>query len=115
MSAYECTFIARHDMSPTDVQKLADKYKTVVSEHGANVKKEEHWGLRSLAYKINKASKGHYVYFGIEGDYAAVAEMERQLRLDEDVIRQLTIRVDQLDMKPTPIMKHKQGEAAEAA
>lgn len=116
MAFYECTFIARHDMSPNDVQKLSQDFKQIISDNGGSVVKEEIWGLRNLAYKINKAGKGHYVYFGLDCPHEALAEMERQMRINEDVIRHLSVKVDEMDQKPTVMMKYKQGaDDAEAA
>lgn len=115
MAFYECVFIVRHDMSPADVQKLTDAMKSVISENGGKVVKEEQWGLRNLAYKINKSGKGHYVYLGLDCPFPALAEMERQMRINEDVIRQMSIKLDAMDDKPTVVMKYKQGDGAEAA
>ena len=115
MAFYECTFIVRHDMAPNDVLKLTDDYKKIVSDMGGRVVKEEQWGLRNLAYKINKAGKGHYVFLGLDCPHPALAEIERQMRINEDVIRQLSVRVDEMDAKPTVVMKFKQGGEAEDA
>ena len=114
MAFYECTFIARHDMSPADVTKLSEQYQSVITDNGGKVIKTEQWGLRSLAYKINKAGKGHYVYFGLDCPHAALAEMERQMRLSEDVIRTLSVRVDAMDKAPTVVMKQKTGDSEAA-
>ena len=115
MAFYESIFIARHDMSPADVQKLTDSFKAIITEHKGKVVKEEQWGLRNLAYKINKAGKGHYVYLGLDCPFEALAEMERQARINEDVIRQLSVKLDAMDSAPTVVMKYKQGDDAEAA
>ncbi len=111
MALYECTFICRHDMSPADVKKLSDDMQKVITDRDGKVIKEEQWGLRSLAYKINKASKGHYVFFGLNCPHAALAEMERQMRLNEDVIRMLSVKVEKMDTSPSVVMKHKSGDA----
>lgn len=115
MALYECTFIVRHDMSPSDVKKLSDDMQKVITDHGGKVIKQEHWGLRTLAYKINKASKGHYVFFGLDCPYPALAEMERQMRINEDVIRALSVKVEKMDTKPTVVMRNRQNEGEEAA
>ena len=115
MSFYECTFIVRHDMSPNDVNKLTEELSKIITDGEGTIHKSEYWGLRNLAYKINKAGKGHYVMLGIEAPYAAVAEMERQIRINEDVIRNLTVRVDSMDSSPSIVMKHKSGDVEEAA
>lgn len=111
MAFYECTFIVRHDMSPADVSKLSEQMQSVITDNGGKVVKVEEWGLRSLAYKINKVGKGHYVYFGLDCPHAALAEMERQMRLNEDVIRTLSVRLDAMDQNPTVVMKLKQGDS----
>lgn len=110
MAFYECTFIVRHDMSPNDVQKLADSYAQIITDSKGTILKNEYWGLRNLAYKINKASKGHYVMLGMSTDYPALAEMERQMRINEDIIRNLTVRVDTMDNSPSAMLRSKNGE-----
>jgi len=110
MSFYECTFIVRHDMSPNDVQKLADSYAKIITDGKGKILKNEYWGLRNLAYKINKASKGHYVMLGFSAPYPALSEMERQMRINEDVIRNLTVRVDTMDSTPSVMLRSKNGE-----
>lgn len=114
MAFYECTFIVRHDMSPADVSKLSDQFQAIITDNGGKVVKVEQWGLRALAYKINKAGKGHYVFFGLDCPHAALAEMERQMRLNEDVIRNLSVRVDEMDKSPTVVMKQKAGDSEAA-
>ncbi len=101
MSLYESVFIARQEISAQQVEALADAYENVVKENGGSVEKRENWGLRSLAYKIKKNRKGHYVLFNIDAPADAVHEMERQMRLNEDVLRYLTLRVDELEEGPS--------------
>ncbi len=105
MPLYESTFIARHDMSSQQVDTLAETFAGVVREHGGEVTKKEHWGLRNLAYRIKKNRKGHYVLFNIDAPPYAVQELQRNLRLNEDVLRFLTVRVEQLDPNPSAIMQ----------
>ena len=105
MSLYETVFIARQDISGTQVDALADSFTQLVAEQGGEIKKREYWGLRNLAYRMNKNRKGHYVLFNIEAPPAAVAEMERTMRINEDVLRYLTIRVDTLEEGPSPVMQ----------
>jgi len=112
---YECTFIVRHDVSPADVQKLTNEYVQLLTDLKGTLHKNEYWGLRALAYKINKASKGHYVMFGIEAPYDAIAEMERLMRINEDVIRFLTVRVDTMDASPSVMMRSRGGDSSEEA
>lgn len=111
MAFYECTFICRHDMSPADVTKLTDEMQKVITGLDGKIIKTEQWGLRTLAYKINKAGKGHYVFMGLDCPHAALAEMERQMRINEDVIRILSVRVDEMDQNPTVVMKFKTGDS----
>ena len=105
MSLYETVFIARQDISGTQVDALADGFTQLVADQGGEIKKREYWGLRNLAYRMNKNRKGHYVLFNIDAPPAAVAEMERTMRINEDVLRYLTIRVDKLEEGPSPIMQ----------
>ena len=104
MPLYESTFIARHEMSTQQVEGLADTFTNIITENGGEVSKTEHWGLRNLAYRIKKNRKGHYVFFNVDGPSDAIREYERNLRLNEDVLRFLTVRVDELDPNPSPIM-----------
>jgi small subunit ribosomal protein S6 len=105
MRAYEHTFIARQDLSPQQAQALAETYSGVVAEHGGEVTKNEYWGLRNLAYRIKKNRKGHYLHLNLRAPSAAIDELERQERLSDDVIRYLTVRVDELDDQPSIIMQ----------
>jgi len=97
MSLYESVFIARQDISATQVEALADQFSELIKENGGEVTKKEHWGLKNLAYRIKKNRKGHYVLFNIDAPSAAVLEMERNMRISEDVVRYLTVRVDELE------------------
>jgi len=105
MRVYEHTFIARQDLSPQQAQALADAYAGVITEHGGEVTKTEYWGLRNLAYRIKKNRKGHYLHLNLRAPTAAIDEIERQERLSDDVIRYLTVRVDQLEEGPSVIMQ----------
>jgi small subunit ribosomal protein S6 len=109
MPLYENVFIARQDISGAQVDALADQFTQLISEHGGEVKKRENWGLRNLAYRMNKNRKGHYVLFNIEAPAPAVAELERNMRINEDVLRYLTIRVDALEEGPSPVMLNRGG------
>jgi small subunit ribosomal protein S6 len=110
MPLYEHTFIARQDAAQAQVDQLTEQMKGVIEAGGGKVTKLEAWGLRSLTFKINKNRKGHYVHFNIDAPSAAVAEMERQLKLNEDVIRQLTVRVEELEDGPSAGMLAKQAK-----
>ncbi len=105
MPLYESTFIARHDISSQQVEGLAETFTSIVKENGGDVTKTELWGLKTLAYRIKKNRKGHYVFFNIDAPSAAVQELERNLRLNEDVLRYLTVRVDELSPDPSPMMQ----------
>src|SRR5215469_10175207 len=107
MPLYENVFIARQDISGAQVDALADSFVQLIADQGGDVKKRENWGLRNLAYRMNKNRKGHYVLFNIEGPASAIAELERTMRINEDVIRYLTLRVDKLDENPSPIMQNR--------
>jgi small subunit ribosomal protein S6 len=115
MPLYECVLIARNDVTQQQVESLADAVATQLdtdngTEAGASIKKREYWGLRSLAYRISKNRKGHYMLLGIDTKPAALNEMERQLRLNEDVLRFMTIRVDAIDEAPSAILSRKSDE-----
>jgi small subunit ribosomal protein S6 len=104
MPLYENVFIARQDISGAQADALADAFTQLIVEQGGEVKKRESWGLRNLAYRMNKNRKGHYVLFNIDAPAPAIAELERTMRINEDVLRYLTIRVDALEEGPSPIM-----------
>jgi small subunit ribosomal protein S6 len=97
MPYYESVFIARQDISGAQVDSLTESFTNIIQEGGGQVTKKEFWGLRSLAYKIKKNRKGHYVLLNIDGPSDAVLEMERNMRINEDVIRYLTVRVEELE------------------
>lgn len=109
MPLYENVFIARQDISGAQVDTLADGFTQLIAEQGGEVKKREYWGLRNLAYRMKKNRKGHYVLFNIEAPAAAISELERTMRINEDVLRYLTLRVDQLEEGPSPIMQGRGG------
>ena len=105
MPLYENVFIARQDISGAQVDALADTFTQLIAEQGGEIKKREYWGLRNLAYRMKKNRKGHYVLFNIEAPAAAIAELERTMRINEDVLRYLTLRVEQLEEAPSPVMQ----------
>jgi small subunit ribosomal protein S6 len=107
MPLYESVFIARQDITAQQAEALADQFAELVSQNGGEVKKREYWGLRNLAYRIKKNRKGHYVLFNLDAPPAAVAEMERNMRLSEDVLRYQSVRVDAIEEAPSPIMAAK--------
>jgi small subunit ribosomal protein S6 len=105
MPLYENIFIARQDISGAQVDSLADGFTQLITDNGGEVKKREYWGLRNLAYRMRKNRKGHYVLLNLDAPPAAVAELERTMRINEDVIRYLTIRVDALEEGPSVVMQ----------
>ena len=107
MPLYENVFIARQDISGAQAEALADGFAQLIADQGGEVKKRENWGLRNLAYRMNKNRKGHYVLFNIEAPAGAIAELERTMRINEDVLRYLTLKVDQLEEGPSPIMQNR--------
>lgn len=110
MAYYECVFIARGDASAPQVETLADQMTAIVTEGGGQVSKRENWGLRNLAYRVKKNRKGHYVLLNIDAPAAAVHEMERQMRISEDILRYLTIRVDALEEGPSAVASNRGGD-----
>ncbi len=105
MPLYENVFIARQDISGAQVDALADTFTQLVADNGGEVKKREYWGLRNLMYRMRKNRKGHYVLLNLSAPPAAVAELERTMRINEDVIRYMTIRVDELEDGPSVVMQ----------
>ncbi len=105
MAFYETVFIARQELSPAQTEELAKQFTSVVNDNGGKVERTEHWGLRQLAYKINKNKKGNYVLFHISGNGATIAELERIMRLNEDVLRFMTVALEELPSGPTIMMQ----------
>jgi len=110
MAYYESVFIARQEVSAQQADALADTFAGVIEENGGQVTKRENWGLKTLAYRIKKNRKGHYLMFNIDGPSAAVQEMERLMGLNEDILRILTIRVDELEEAPSAQMQSRSRE-----
>jgi len=105
MPLYESTFITRQDLSRPDLNKLSESFITIVEQGGGKVLKNEYWGLRNLSYRIRKNRKGHYAMLAIDAPPAAVKEMERNMRINEDIIRTLTVRVESIEEGPTAMMQ----------
>ena len=105
MPLYEHVFLARQDLSAQQVEDLTKQYSDVISGLGGKVTKNEYWGLKSLSYRINKNRKAHMTLLNVEAPAAAVTEIERQERLSEDVLRYLTIRVEELEEGPSAMMR----------
>lgn len=104
MPVYETVFIARQDLTDNQVKDLTDRFCKVITEAKGKILKTEQWGLRTLAYKINKSRKGHYTLIESEVAGPAIIELERVMRLDEDVMRSLTIRLDEATDGPSVII-----------
>jgi small subunit ribosomal protein S6 len=104
MALYENVFIARQDVPTTQVEALTTQFAELVTGLGGTVSKKEYWGLRSLTYRIKKNRKGHYTLLNIDAPSAAVKELERTMSINEDIIRFLTVRVDELEEGPSAIM-----------
>ena len=113
MPLYECVLIARNDVTQQQVETIADNVSAQLEGDGGSVQKREYWGLRSLAYRIKKNRKGHYMLLGLDVKPATLSEMERQLRLNEDVLRFLTIRVDEFEEGPSAILARKADDRGE--
>jgi small subunit ribosomal protein S6 len=107
MPLYENVFIARQDISGAQVDALADSFTQLIADNGGEVKKREYWGLRNLAYRMRKNRKGHYVLMNLSAPPAAIAELERTMRINEDVLRYLTLRVEALEEGPSTIMQNR--------
>jgi small subunit ribosomal protein S6 len=110
MALYEHVVIARQDISPQQAEALNDTLKALIEQHSGSVAKIEYWGLRNLTYRINKNRKGHYSLLAIDAPSAAVKEMERQLSINEDVLRYLTVRVEELDLELSPVLARRDRE-----
>ncbi len=107
MPLYESVYITRPDISATQVESLTADLTKIVEENGGKVTKDEYWGLKSLAYKINKNRKGHYSLLNIDAPAGAISEMERNMRINEDVLRYLSIKVDEHEEGPSVMMQNK--------
>src|SRR3954464_12439450 len=105
MPFYENVFIARQDVTTAQVEGLTELFSGIITAQGGNVTKKEYWGLKSLSYRVRKNRKGHYVLLNIDAPSAAVIEMERNMRLSEDVLRYLTVKVEALEEGPSAVMQ----------
>ena len=107
MAFYEHVFLTRQDVSGQRVDELVEQFKGIIAAGGGSVGKTEYWGLKSLAYRINKNRKAHFSLMNLDAPHEAVGEMERQMRLNEDVLRFMTVRVDELEEEPSVQMQKK--------
>ena len=107
MRLYESVIIARQDVSTTQVETLIDEFSAIIEKAGGSIHKKEFWGLRGLAYRIKKNRKGHYVMLNIETDSETLNEFERIMGLNEDVLRFMTIAIEEVDQEPSVMMQVK--------
>ena len=105
MALYEHIFLARQDVSAQQVEELTNTLTEVLTSNGGKVTKNEYWGVKTLSYRIRKNRKAHYSLLNIDAPHAAVAEMDRQMRINEDILRFMTIRVDELEEGPSAMMQ----------
>ena len=107
MALYESVIIGRQDLTTSQFETIVNELISVIESLKGTIQKKESWGLRNLAYKINKNRKGHYMLLNIDGPAEAIVEYERLMRLHEDIIRFLTMRIKSVDEKPSPLMNNK--------
>jgi small subunit ribosomal protein S6 len=105
MPQYEHVFLARQDVSAQQVEELTAQFKGVIEQLGGKVAKTEYWGVKSLSFRIRKNRKAHFTLFNIDAPPAALAEVERQERINEDVLRYITVRVEELEEGPSAMMR----------
>ena len=108
MSFYENTIVAKQDLADHDIKKIKDKYSEIINKSSGKVVKIEEWGLRNLANKIKSYKKGFYIHYKFEGDNNTLNEMEKRIKLDEKIIRHLTVKYKELDIKNEFFKKDKQ-------
>ena len=107
MSLYESVFIVRQELSPNEVNNIADKYISVIEKTGGKLIKKEDWGIRNLAYQIKNNRKGSYILFHLDSKNSTVTELERLFKIDDDIIRYLTTKVSEISDEPSDIIKDK--------
>jgi small subunit ribosomal protein S6 len=113
MPMYEHVFLARQDLANAQVDALSEAFTKIITDGNGRVAKNEYWGLRSLAYRIAKNRKAHYVLFNIDAPAAAIAELERQVGLSEDILRFMTVRVDTMEEGPSAMMRRNESRERE--
>ncbi|MGL5734646.1 MAG: 30S ribosomal protein S6 [Beijerinckiaceae bacterium] len=105
MALYEHVLMARQDVTAQQVEALVEQYKTVIEAAGGQIVKNEYWGVKSLAYRIKKNRKAHFQFLGIDAPHTALNEIERQMGINEDVLRFMTIRVDAIEEGPSAMLR----------
>jgi small subunit ribosomal protein S6 len=113
MGQYEHTFMVRQDATPAQVEALVEQFKGIITAGGGKVDKVESWGIKSLTYRIKKNRKAHFAFMNIASPPEAVKEMERQMSINEDVIRFLTIAVEELETGPSAMMRRRDDRRRE--
>ena len=113
MAFYEHVLIARQDISPQQAEQLNEDMKAIIEGLGGHIAKIEYWGLRNLTYRIKKNRKGHYSLMAIDAPAPAVKEMERQLSINEDVLRYMTVRVEELDLELSPVLARRDRDRSD--
>ena len=108
MALYEHVYMARQDISAQQVEALTDQFKKIVAGLGGTIDKTEYWGVKSLAYRIKKNRKAHFTLMNIDAPHAAVAEMQRQMSINEDILRFITLRVETLEDGPSAMMRKRE-------
>ena len=112
MSLYELVFIAKQEVSPVRAKELAKKVNDFIATNGGKIKKEEYWGFKNLAYQIKKSRKGHYIFFILDASEKAIHELRLQIKLTQDILRHLFIKIKKkdFDKDPSEMIKEEQGE-----
>jgi small subunit ribosomal protein S6 len=110
MPLYEHVFLARQDISAQQVEGLVDSFRSIIEQNGGSIGKAEYWGVRSLTFRIKKNRKAHFELINIDAPPAAITELERQMRLSTDVIRFLTVRVDEHEAGPSAMMRRSERD-----
>ena len=110
MPLYEHIFLARQDVTSQQVEGFVEQFRGVIEQNGGRIDKTEMWGVKSLAYRIKKNRKAHFTMFNLDAPAAAVAEMERQMRINEDILRFMTVRVEALDAEPSVMMQKRERD-----
>jgi small subunit ribosomal protein S6 len=113
MPFYEHVFLARQDLATAQVDALTEGFSKIIADGNGRIAKTEYWGLRSIAYRIKKNRKAHYVQLDIDAPAAAIAELERQVALNEDILRYMTVRVDELEAGPSAMMRRSERNERE--
>lgn len=111
MAFYETVFLARPDIAPAQVEQLSNQFADILAKNGGKIVNREYWGLRNLAYRMNKNRKAHYTLLNIEAPGPAIIELERNLRINEDVMRYQSIKVDALEKGPSAVLRSKTSDS----